>query len=345
MTLEAEIHEQPVALARLLAEGGPEVTALASWVRGHEVRYVVIAARGTSDNAARYAKYLWGERNRLTVGLAAPSLFGPYGSPPSLEGSLVVGISQSGRSPDLVAVLEEARRQGRPAFAVTNDPASPLARAADAVLDLRAGPERAVAATKTYTAELLAIALFSAALAEDRRMLHELNRVPDLAEAMLARAHQVEDVAEAHREIDRCAVLGRGFNLATAFEWALKLQELCYVAALAFSSADFEHGPIALAEPGFSVFAVAPDGPLRASVQDLTARLRSRHGAPVLAMSDHPETLAAATFGIRLPGSMPEWESPIAAAVGVQLFCAALSRSKSLDPDTPRTLRKVTRTR
>ncbi|MDH5293484.1 MAG: SIS domain-containing protein, partial [Acidimicrobiia bacterium] len=143
MTMYDEILQQPDVVARLLENNAPTFQRLAPFVAGSS--YALIAARGTSDNAARYAQYAWGARNRLSVGLAAPSLFGPYAGPPSLESAAVVGISQSGESPDLIAVLSEARRQGRPTLTITNHPDSPLASESDHVIDLCAGEERAVA--------------------------------------------------------------------------------------------------------------------------------------------------------------------------------------------------------
>lgn len=337
MTMYDEILEQPDVVARLLEHNAPTFQRLAPFVA--DSSYALITARGTSDNAARYAQYVWGARNRLSVGLAAPSLFGPYASPPSLESAAVVGISQSGESPDLIAVISEARRQGRPTLTITNHPDSPLASESDHAIDLCAGEEQAVAATKTYTAELVAVAALSCALAGEPWAELEV-LVPLLEEAI----HLAADLhaAVAHlADADRCVTVGRGFHHATAFEWALKLQETSYLLAQSHSAADFLHGPVAVIEPGFPALLVATRGPILAAMQELASDLRGR-GAHVIAISDDPSFEADAV--VRVPES-PEWLSPIVAAPAVQLFAHALTRARGLDPDSPRGLSKVTLTR
>ncbi len=262
MTVRDEILEQPAAAQRLLDSAPVAFEAISSALRAHRPRFAVIAARGSSDNAGIYAQYLLAVRNGLLVALAAPSTITLYGARPDMSEALVVGISQSGRSPDIVAVLDEARRQGALTVALTNDAASPLAETADHVVDLRAGPEKATAATKTYTAELLAAALLSAALdppaAEETA---DLASLPALIDGALTAEPQARDLAAAHAKRQRAVVLGRGYSYASAREWALKLQEMALVAAMSYSAADFEHGPLALAEPGLPVLAVAPGGP------------------------------------------------------------------------------------
>ena len=343
MTLWSEIGEQPEVLARMCRERASSAAEVAAVLRAADVRTVLIAARGTSDDAARYAQYLWGARNRLLVALAAPSLFTTYASPPSLEGAVVLAISQSGRSPDLVAVLEEARSQSRPTVALTNDPGSPLARAAEHVFDLGAGPEVAVAATKTYTAQLGAVAAISAALAGDRGMTKTLDRIPDTVAALLVDADSIRGAATAFGGAERGVVLGRGYNFSTAHEWALKLQELAVVAALPFSPADLEHGPIALVERGFPVFAIVPDGPFRPGLTRLLGRLVDR-GAQVLAVRDPGADIGPGVAVVDLPPGVPEWVSPIPAIVAAQLATYGLTVAKGLDPDAPRGLGKVTET-
>lgn len=342
--VEKEIREQPEALSRLLKEGRAEAERIAARVQAYAPRFVVIAARGSSDNAARYAQYLFGAHNRLPVCLATPSLFTYYDAAPSLAGALVVGVSQSGQSPDIVAVLDEARRQGVPTLALVNEPNSPLARAADSVLDVCAGPELAVAATKSYTTQLLAIAMLSAALAGDEERWRALQQVPALVEQALALDSLVAERAERYRYMGLCVVLGRGFNYATAFEWALKLKELAYVIAEPYSTADFQHGPVALVERGFPILAVAPGGDVFADTQALLARLVEEKHAELLVVSDREEALGLAHTPLRLP-PMPEWISPLVAIVVGQLFCYHLTRAKGLDTEAPRGLRKVTLTR
>ncbi len=340
----AEIGEQPDVLRRLLAEGGAEVERIASAIRDRGVRYIVIAARGSSDNAARYAQYVFGAHNRLTVTLAAPSLFTRYGAAPRMDGALVVGISQSGQSPDLVAVVAEGRRQGCPTLAVTNVAGSPLAAVADHTLLLRAGTEQSVAATKTYTAQLLALAMLSAALAGDRARQRELQAVPDQVAAVLGvDGGAVETAAATLADAGHGVVIGRGFNYATAFEIALKAKELACVAVEPYSSADFQHGPVALVAAGFAALVVNVAGAVSAEVETLIGTMIERGARPVV-LSNVESSLALAAAPLRLPPDLPEWVSPIAAVVPGQLLAFHLSRLRGFDPDRPRGLSKVTRT-
>jgi glucosamine--fructose-6-phosphate aminotransferase (isomerizing) len=345
VSLIDEIREQPRVLARLLERQEGPVRALARTFAEKEVHGVVLAARGTSDNAGVYAQYLWGAFNRMPVALAAPSLFSLYKRPPELKHVLVVGISQSGQSPDIVEVLAEGRRQGVPTLAIVNAPDSPLAHAAGAVVDVMAGPERAVAATKTYTAELMAIAMLSAAVEGDEERWRELAGVPALVEKALALDGEIAERAERYRFMDHCAVLGRGFNYATAFEWALKLKELTYVIAEPDSSADFQHGPMAMLDRGFPVLAVAPEGAVFKDTLGLLSRLVKDRLIELVVVSDQDEALSLAHTPIRLPPGIPEWLSPIVSIVCAQLFCYHLTRAKGFDTEAPRGLRKVTLTR
>jgi glucosamine--fructose-6-phosphate aminotransferase (isomerizing) len=342
MGLHDEIADQPAIAERLLREAPGGIDELVAAVRRRSVTHVVIAARGTSDHAAVYAQYVIGALARLPVALAAPSLFTLYESPPNVADALVIGISQSGRSPDIVAVVEEARRQGAVTAAITNDPASPLATAAEHTLDLMAGPERSIAATKTYTAELLTVALLATALQADGDARAALAAVPDAQRAALDAAGRVAELADARAGMDDCVVLGRGYNLATAHEWALKLKELTYVRAHGYSSADFRHGPVASVDPGADVLAVVAPGPLAADALELVATLRRERRARVLLLA--PEAVAGLDH-LGYPGDVPEWLSPLVSIIPAQLFVAALARAKGLDVERPRGLNKVTLTR
>jgi glucosamine--fructose-6-phosphate aminotransferase (isomerizing) len=337
--------EQPSVLERLLEEQMPGIRGLAQAVRTRDLRYVFLAARGTSDHAGLYAKYLWGSINRLPVALAAPSLFTIYDMPPELSHALVVGISQSGQSPDIVSVLAEGRRQGALTVAISNDPQSPLAQAAELVLDICAGPEVAVAATKTYTAQLMAIAMLSVALGGHSGQLAELQRVPALVEQALGLDSAIGQAAERYRYMEQCVVLGRGYNYATAFEWSLKLKELAYVVAEPYSPADFQHGPVAILSQGFPVLAAVPGGAVFESVLALLSKLADEHQAELLVLSNEERALSMARTPFRLPEGMPEWLSPLVAIVPAQLFCYHLTRAKGFDPEHPRGLHKVTLTR
>lgn len=344
MTLHDEIAEQPEVAARLLAAQAEPIEAIAAWLRARSIRHVVIAARGTSDHAAIYAQYVLGVRHRLSVGLGTPSIVSLYDVVPDFSEALVVGISQSGASPDIVAVIAAARAQGAPTVAITNEPASALAEAADRTIALGAGPERAIAATKTYTAELLAIALLSAALADDPADRAALAAIPETMALVLALEPDIERIARDQAGADRALVIARGFEYATAREWALKLKELARVFADPYSSADFQHGPLTLVEPGVPVLAVSRAGAPEADLVALLARLRSDLDAELMVLSDRPAALALATWPVRLPEGTPEWLGPIVSIVAGQLHALHLTRARGLDPERPRNLRKVTRT-
>ena len=341
--LLSEINEQPQVLQRLLDLEYPSIREIAADLGRREIHWVLIAGRGTSDNAATYAKYLFGAVNRLPVALAAPSLYTIYGTPPRLRNALALAISQSGMSPDIVAVMEEARAQGMPTVAITNAPDSRLARTVERIILCHAGEEQSVAATKTYTAELLALALLAVALGSDGERLKQLQALPETVAAILAGREQVFQRAERYRYMEHCAVIGRGYNYATASEFALKLKELTYVGANPYSSADFRHGPIAAISPGFPVFLIAPGGQSYPELFQLAEELRQLQ-AELIVVSEREEVLSLAQSPLRLPLSTEEWLSPITAIVPGQLFSYALARFKGLDPDRPRGLRKVTET-
>lgn len=344
MTLKSEIFEQPGRLSALLANQRGTAEKIARTILQQDIRWVFLAARGTSDNAGRYANYLWGAHNRLPLALATPSLFTYYNQPPQLKDALVVGISQSGQSPDIVSVLVEGRRQGCLTLAITNDPQSPLAQSADLILEIQAGVEKAVAATKTYTAELMAVAMLSAALSGESARWKELGKVPAWAEKVLKQDVPIARMAERYRYMNQCVVLGRGFNYSTAFEWALKLKELTYVEAEPYSSADFRHGPIAMIEGGFPVMAVAPNGKVFDTMLEMLGKLRHEQSAELVVISDEKRALSLAQSPIPLPPGVPEWLTPIVDIIPAQLFAAALTRAKGLDPEKPRTIFKVTET-
>ncbi len=336
MTMLDEISEQPDVVARVLDTNRTAMGRVGELAA--DATHVVIAARGTSDNAARYAQYVWGARNRMSVGLTAPSLFGPLDSPPSLVDALVVGISQSGESPDLVEVVAEANRQGRPTLAITNHPDSPMGEQAEIVIDLCAGTEKAVAATKTYTSELTAVALLSLAFADEG--IEGLDGLTDAMARAVDDADAATDTVTGLTDADRCVVVGRGFHQATIFEWALKLQELTYLLAQPFSAADFLHGPVAVVEAGFPVLAVATEGATHDQMTGLVSDMMGR-GAHVVTITDGD---APGSAVIPIPPVEP-WLSPIVAAPALQRFAHALAVARGHDPDSPRGLSKVTRTR
>ncbi len=339
-----EIHEQPQVLETMLACEKPVIQALAEEVIAKQIRHVLIAARGTSDNAGRYAKYLFGAANAMPVALAAPSLYTVFGQTPDVGDSLVIGISQSGKSPDIVSVLDDAREQGAVTAAITNVPDSDLANASEHVISLHAGEEKSIAATKTYTSELLAVALMSAMMARDDSALAEIEAVPDAAAKTLEIESHVAEVAQRYRYMRDCVVIGRGYNYASAFELALKLKELTYTIAEPYSSADFMHGPLALIEYGFPAIVVAPSGRMLPEMADFVRLLRERDAEPIV-ISDDQDLLDLARIPLPIRQPLPEWLSPLTAIIPGQLFAMHLAKARDYNPDHPRGLRKVTETR
>ncbi|MDP1546212.1 MAG: SIS domain-containing protein [Anaerolineales bacterium] len=344
MSLFSEISEQADRIKDLLSSQRRNVERVAAEIKKRDIQYVFLAARGTSDNAGRYANYLFGAVNGFPLALATPSLFTFYKRPPKLKNALVIGISQSGKSPDIVSVLEEGRRQGNLTVAITNEIKSPLAKNADFILDVRAGRERAVAATKTYTTELMSIAMLSAALSGKKSQWDELSGVPRWMKSTLRQNSLIEDSAQRYRYIDQTVVLGRGYNYSTAFEWALKLKELTYIIAEPYSSADFAHGPIAMMESGYPVFAVAPKGKVFNTMLEMLKRLRSDIAAELVVISNDKRALALAQVPLSIPADVPEWLSPLVCILPAQLFVYHLTRAKGFDTERPRSIRKVTET-
>jgi glutamine---fructose-6-phosphate transaminase (isomerizing) len=324
--LRDEIAEQPAVLERLLerrADLGIQTP-----------RFALIAARGSSDNVARYAQHVLGGLCGIPVALATPSLYTLYDAPPRLDGALVIGISQSGASPDVTAVVQNAADQGQATLAITNDAASPMARAAQHVVALGTGEERSVAATKTYTASLAAVAALAAGLAGYDRLWAELRDVP------AAVARQLEKPVDAAVELaaawQRCAVVGRGANYATAFEAALKVKELTGIAAEPYSPPDLMHGPVAVLGPEHGVLAFAPPGPTAGDVR-AAVHEAERRGAPAILASGDPGS------PIRLV-PQPDWLSPFCAAVAAQRLAAGLAEHRGIEVDRPFGLSKITRT-
>lgn len=345
MTLHSEIIEQPERIASLLASQKKTVEKIAAAIQKRNIQYVFLAARGTSDNAGRYANYLLGATNGLPLALATPSLFTFYKKPPRLKNALVVGISQSGQSPDIVSVLEEGQRQGCATLSITNEPRSPLAEASDFVIDIRAGREKAVAATKTYTTELMSVAMLSAALSGNKKSWDELRRVSAWMKEVLKQDAFIAQAAQRYRYIRQTVVLGRGYNYATAYEWALKLKELTYIIAEPYSSADFAHGPIAMVESGYPIMAVTAKGKVFNSMLEMLKRLRTEISAELVVISNDKKALSFAQVPLTIPGDVPEWLSPLVSILPAQLFAYHLTVAKGYNTEQPRTIRKVTETK
>lgn len=332
--MAADIAEQPEVYARLLEPAhATAIAEVAAVIAERRPRHVVFTARGTSDHAALYAAYLAEIRLGLPAGLASPSAVTVYGARPDLSHALVVGVSQSGGSPDLAEVLRVARESGALTLAVTNNPSSPLAEVAELSVDVAAGHERAVAATKTYTAELLALLMLVEAVRAGGAVPDELAELPDLAARVLEN-DALTGIAARYRFAARMVTTGRGYAYATAREAALKLMETSYLPALAFSGADLLHGPLAMTDPDVPVLAVVGSGPGGAAMRDVLARLRERR-ADVLTIG--------ATGEIAVP-DVDERLAPLLDILPLQRLALALALARGEDPDAPRGLNKVTAT-
>ena len=340
----AEIREQPAWIERAIQLEQPKVAALVADVRERAIRFVVIAARGTSDNAATYAKYMIEIVAGMPVALAAPSVFTLYDARLDLSNTLVIGISQSGQGTDVVQYLSSSRASGALTACITNSDDSAITKVSDHTLLCHAGEERAVAATKTYTTALAVVALLAGTLADHRGLLDALQCVPEQMERALDVEAGIAASVERYRYMHECAVLARGVNQATALESALKMTETCYVVAKPYSGADFLHGPIAMVASGFPCLLYAPDGKAYASQLELALKVRDR-GGEVVVIASSPEILDLGTTQIPMAVDVDELLSPIPYIVPGQLFACYLSRTRGVNPDQPRGLTKVTLTR
>lgn len=337
-----EILEQPQALRRAFDAEREHALSFRRFAQKRNFRLVVLVARGTSDNAALFGRYLLELTTGIPVSLAAPSIHTLYRAPLDLRQALVVGISQSGQGKDINVVLRSARRQGAYTLGITNEARSTMARLVDEVFLVRAGQQRSVAATKTFTGQLLMLYLLASALGS-RITLGSVSEIPQHVAETLKLVPLLRELVSGYRFMRHCVVVARGVNYANAFELALKLMETCYVVAQRFSSADFLHGPIALIERDFPVIIFLPPGKVFQDLRRLAVRLRKLH-ADTLLISSEGVRLPAASRAIRVPGRLPELYTPIPYIVPGQLFAALLAEVKGLNPDKPRSLEIVTQT-
>jgi len=337
-----EIMEQPQALRETFRAERAHAVEFMKFARQRQFRLVVLVARGTSDNAAQFARYLTEITTGVPVTLAAPSVHTLYGADLDYSDALVVGISQSGEGTDINMVLESAKRHGAYTVGITNEKNSPMSKLVDDVFLVHAGRQRSVAATKTYTGQLMICYLLAAGLGRGIS-LEGISEIPDRVSEALKLAPELRELVERYRYMRNCVVVGRGINYGNAFEFSLKLMETCYVVAERFSAADFVHGPIALIEQDFPAFVFMPPGKTFKNMHELAARLRKLH-AELIAITGQKERVPCATRLIRVPGNVPEVYSPIPYIVPCQLFAALLAEIKGLDPDKPRSLRIVTQT-
>ncbi|KJK59804.1 SIS domain-containing protein [Saccharothrix sp. ST-888] len=338
--MAAEMAEQPAVLQRILDEGAPKIREIAAQIAARAPRFVLLTARGTSDNAALYAKYLIEVLLGKPAGLTSMSTTTAYGAKPDLADVLVITVSQSGGSPDLVASTKAAREAGAITLAVTNNAGSPLAEVSEFHIDVLAGPEKALPATKTYTAELLALYLLVEGLRGGDGAAAKV--LPELAARILARHGEVRTLAERYRFAQRLVITSRGYGYPTAREAALKLMETTYIPASPFSGADLLHGPLAMVDNVSPVIAVVPDGKGGEALQPVLDRLRGR-GADLVVFGQQDQ-VDAASAGFVLPAGVPEEIQPILEILPLQQLAYEVTIARGQDPDAPRALAKVTET-
>jgi glucosamine--fructose-6-phosphate aminotransferase (isomerizing) len=335
-----EIGEQPEVLERTINAERGKIDKLGEFLRGRDIDLIILVARGSSDNAALFGRYLLEVTTGIPVSLSAPSVFTLYNAKLKLNRALVIGVSQSGEGADINKVLESAKSSGAFTIGITNEADSAMAKIADETLLIHAGRERSVAATKTYTGQMLHFYLLASVLAE-KKLAYE--KIPQFVASALDLKPQVETLVQRYAFMENCVVVGRGMNYGNSYELALKLMETCYVVAERFSAADFFHGPLAIVERRFPVILFAPQGVTKQSSVDLLNRLKELK-ADSLSITNCPETASLSSRSLMMPADIDEFLSPIPFVIPAQLFAALLAEAKGLDPDAPRSLTKVTTT-
>jgi glucosamine--fructose-6-phosphate aminotransferase (isomerizing) len=337
-----EIAEQPAALERTIAEERAKIAKLGNLLKARDIHLIVLVARGSSDNAALFGRYLLEITTGIPVSLSAPSVYTIYNASLRLDHALVVGVSQSGEGEDINRVLESAGQSGAYTVGITNEPGSSMSRLVDETLLMHGGRERSVAATKTFTGQMLLFYMLATELARNP-VPFSYEAIPHFVAGALEQKSAIMELVQRYVFMENCVVVGRGLAYANAYEMALKLMETCYVVAERFSSADFLHGPVAMVERHFPVILFAPPGVMLPGVKSLIERLRELH-ADTLAITFDIDAAGMCTRSIVMSREMDEFLAPIPYIVPGQLFAALLAEAKGLDPDAPRSLSKVTRT-
>ena len=340
MTLmQKEIFETPDVLEKSLSFNAGVLETIAENINSRSG--IFIAARGTSDHAAIYGKYIFETLIGKPVGLAAPSVTTVYGRRVDYSGSVMIGISQSGEAQDVLGVLESAKKSGAYTVAITNDENSVLAKTADAHVHLCAGQEKSVAATKTFTSQMFALVTMAAACAKDAELLSALRILPDEVRRVLELDIKIKETAQRYRFMDCCFTLSRGYDYCMAFEAALKMQECAYIKAKAYSVSDFMHGPIAMIERDTPCLIYLSRGRFVDEMVGVIEKLKEVR-ADITVVSDDEKLIALSDNSIRMPDVCHEMLSPLYIAPIIQLFACYISLTKGLSPDTPRGLKKVT---
>ncbi len=333
-----EIFEQPVVLENTIKNESEKLKKLGAFLRSKDIDLIVIAARGSSDNASLFGRYLLEITTGIPVSLSAPSVYTLYDAKINLARALVIGVSQSGEGVDINLVLEKAKKSGAITLGITNEAESSMAKLADETLLIHAGREKSVAATKTYTGQMLHFYLLAQTISEQNL---SVEKIPQMVEESLSRKNEIAEIVKRYLFMENCVVVGRGLNYGNSYELALKLMETCYVIAERFSSADFFHGPLAIVERRFPVILFAPKGVTNKSNLDLLNRLKELH-ADSFSITNDSEIAAASSISLKLSGEIEEFLSPIPFIIPAQMFAALLAESKGINPDEPRSLSKVT---
>lgn len=337
-----EIAQQPEGLIRTIEAEKTKIARLGRFLNDRDIDLIVLVARGSSDNAALFGRYLLEIKTGIPVSLSAPSVHTLYKAKLKLQHALVIGVSQSGEGEDINLVLENARQCGAYTVGITNEPASSMTRIVDETLVMHGGRERSVAATKTFTGQMMLFYMLAAELGSGSPKL-SYEQIPEFAARALEQKPALLELVQRYVFMENCVVVGRGLAYANAYELALKLMETCYVVAERFSSADFLHGPLAMVERHFPVILFAPPGVMLPGVKDLIGRLKELH-ADTLVITGDLDSAAACSRAIIMPREIDEFVAPIPYMIPGQLFAALLAEAKGLDPDAPRSLSKVTRT-
>lgn len=335
-----EIAEQPEVLEKTIQAESGKTEKLGQFLRDREIDLIIMVARGSSDNAALFGRYLLEVTTGIPVSLAAPSVYTLYNAKLKLNRAVVIGVSQSGEGMDINTVLESAKNSGAFTIGITNESESAMAKLADETLLIHAGREKSVAATKTYTGQMLHFYMLASALADEKI---SFQKIPQYTAQALELKSEVQRLVERYAFMENCVVVGRGMNYGNSYELALKLMETCYVVAERFSSADFFHGPLAIVERRFPVILFAPKGVTKQGNIDLLKRLQELH-ADSLTITNCRETAALSSRSLIMPEEIDEFLSPIPFVIPAQLFAAYLAEAKGLNPDAPRSLSKVTQT-
>lgn len=337
-----EIRQQPLVLEKTIKAESKKLTKIGKFLQDREIDLIILVARGSSDNAALFGRYLLETKCGIPVSMSAPSVYTLYKSKMNLKRALVVGVSQSGEGSDINQVLSDAKTFGAFTLGITNNSKSLITKTADETLLIQTGKEKSVAATKTYTGQMLHFYLLANALLPKTKRI-DLEKIPYFVNEALGLEDKVKSIAERYTFMENCVVVGRGLNYGNSFELALKLMETCYVVAERFSSADFFHGPLAIVERRFPVLMFAPKGVTKKSNIDLLKRLKDLN-ADSFSITNDPQIAKLSSRKIEMPKELDELLSPIPFVVPAQMFAALLSEAKGLDPDAPRSLSKITKT-